>query len=335
MKEARFYTVEKDKMVRCTLCPRYCLLRPGQNGFCYVRKNIDGKLYLLAYGKPYAVNVDPIEKKPLFHFLPGSRILSIGTAGCNMACKFCQNWDLSKAKLDQERAVDLPPERLVQLALHYHTESIAYTYNEPTIFAEYAMDTAELAQRHNIRNVMVTNGYITPETIPEVYRHIDGANVDLKAFTDQFYQKLTLSRLEPVLETLKILKKLGVWVEVTNLMIPTYNDDPQEVKQMSEWILENLGEFTPVHFTAFHPDYKLTHVPPTTPSTLFKARKIAMEVGLKYVYVGNILDEESSSTYCHQCGALLVRRNWYRISIENLHQGRCTVCGAEIPGVFA
>ena len=334
MKEALFYETIKDHMLRCTLCPRYCRLKPGQHGFCYVRKNIDGKLYTLAYGKPYAVNVDPIEKKPLFHFLPGSKILSIGTAGCNMACKFCQNWDISKAKYDQTRAIDLPPERLVQLSFHYNARGIAYTYNEPTIFAEYAMDTAELARANNLKNIMVTNGYISPGAIPQVYKNIDGANVDLKAFSEDFYYKMTLSHLQPVLETLQLLKRRNVWIEITNLIIPTLNDNIDEIRRMSEWILNNLGAETPLHFTAFHPDYKLTSIPPTMPSILLKAREEAQEVGLRYVYVGNVLNEEASSTYCHRCGALLIRRNWYTTSIVNLKNGKCTKCGEKLAGIF-
>ncbi len=334
MKEALFYRPLDDKRVECYLCPRYCKLSPGQHGFCYIRQNIDGKLYSLAYGKPFAVNVDPIEKKPLFHFLPGSRIFSLGTAGCNMACKFCQNWDLSKAKFDQGRSIDLPPEQVVRAAIQYHSASIAFTYNEPTIFAEYAMDTAHLAHQHYLKTVMVTNGYITGEVIEEVYADIDGANVDLKAFDEEFYYKLTLSHLEPVLEALKKLHQMGVWIEITNLMIPTKNDDLSQVTRMCEWILRELSADVPVHFTAFHPDYKLTNLPPTPPSTLLKARQRALEVGLKFVYVGNILNEEASSTYCPNCGTLLIRRSWHATRIVNLENGACGNCGEKIPGVF-
>lgn len=335
MKEARFYEKLENGRVKCTLCPRYCRLKPGQHGFCYVRMNKNGTLYTLAYGKPYAVNVDPIEKKPLFHVLPGTKIFSIGTAGCNMACKFCQNWDISKAKFDQKRAVELPPARIVQLALHYNSRGIAYTYNEPTIFAEYVMDTAEIARKNELINVMVTNGYIAPEAIESVYRNIDAANVDLKAFTDEFYRKLTLSRLQPVLNTLKRLKELGVWIEITNLIIPSHNDDPADITRMCEWILQELGADVPVHFTAFHPDYRLTHLPPTTPTTLLKCRKIAMDVGLKFVYVGNIINEEASSTYCPKCGTLLIRRSWYSVSPVNLQGNRCGNCGEALPGIFS
>lgn len=335
MKEALFFNTLENNRVECTLCPRYCKLRPGQHGFCFVRKNVDGKLFSLAYGKPYAVNVDPIEKKPLFHFLPGSRILSIGTAGCNIACKFCQNWDISKARFDQDRSIDLPPSRLVQLAMHYEAESIAYTYNEPTIFAEYAMDTASLGKENRLRNVMVTNGYITPKALETVYENIDAANVDLKSFDENFYQKLTLSHLEPVLNTLRLLKQRGVWIEITNLVIPGHNDDMKEISRMCEWILAELGPYVPLHFTAFHPDHKLMDTPPTTPTALLQARKKAMQIGLKYVYVGNVVNEEASSTYCHQCGSVLIRRNWHTISVVNLQEGKCKRCGQTIPGLFS
>ncbi len=335
MQEANFYQKLENNAVLCNLCPRYCRIKPDQYGYCFVRQNIDGKLYAIAYGRPYAVNVDPIEKKPLFHFLPGSRILSIGTAGCNMGCKYCQNCDISKAKFDQKKTIDLPPNRVVQLALHYDATGIAYTYNEPTIFAEYAMDTATLGQEQQLKNVMVTNGYITGEAINDVYQNMDAANVDLKGFTKDFYQRLTSSKLEPVLNTLISLYKKGIWIELTNLIIPSYNDEHEQVKRMSEWIINKLSPYVPVHFTAFHPDYKLKHLPPTTPTTLLEMRKLALEVGLKYVYVGNIANEDASSTYCHNCGSLLIRRSWHKTYLKDLENGNCKNCGQSIPGVFS
>ncbi len=334
MHDAQFYQVIDDGRLQCQLCPRYCKLKPGQHGFCYIRKNVDGKLKSLVYGKPYAVNVDPIEKKPLFHFLPGTKILSIGTAGCNMACKHCQNWDISEAKYNEERAIDLPPARLIQLAVHYNSKSIAYTYNEPTIFAEYVMDTAQMGQELNLKNVMVTNGYITPEVIDEVYKNIDGANVDLKAFSEDFYQKQTLSHLKPVIECLRRLKQLNIWIEITNLIIPSLNDDANQVKKMCEWIIEELGPLTPLHLTAFHPDYKMKHLPPTTPSTLLKLRKLAIDIGLQYVYVGNISHVEASSTHCHNCHTILIRRSWYTNEFTNFKNGICLNCHSKIPGIF-
>mgnify|MGYP005836424177 CR=1 FL=1 len=334
METAQFYRRLDEKRILCYLCPRYCKLKPGQIGFCQVRQNIGGELKSLVYGKPYAVNVDPIEKKPLFHFLPGSKILSIGTAGCNMACKYCQNWNLSDTKFEEERSIYLPPERVIQLAVHYKTRSIAYTYNEPTIFAEYVMDTARLSQSMKLKNVMVTNGYITLEAIDQVYQHIDAANVDLKAFSEQFYSKLTLSHLQPVLDCLKRLKQLNKWIEITNLIIPTYNDQEKEVTALCEWILQELGPFVPLHFSAFHPEFKLTHVPPTTPSTLIKFRRLAMKLGIKYVYVGNISDSEGNNTYCHNCSTLLIRRSWYHTECIGLELTKCKKCGAVIPGIL-
>ncbi len=334
MNEAQFFQPTSDGRLRCTLCPRYCRLKDGQIGFCQVRKNVQGKLITLVYGKPYAVNVDPVEKKPLYHFLPGTKILSIGTAGCNMACKYCQNWDLSDSKFDESRAIDLPPERVTQMALHYNSRSIAYTYNEPTIFAEYAMDIARLSQKHQIKNVMVTNGYITPEALDSVYEHMDAANVDLKAFTEKFYTKQTLSHLQPVLDCLIRLKQIHKWIEITTLIIPGFNDQPAEMSRMCEWIVAQLGPYVPLHLSAFHPDFKFTRVSPTTPSTLVNLRKIALDCGLKYVYMGNVSDGEGSNTYCHHCSALLIKRSWYHNQIVKLQGDKCSQCGSVIPGIF-
>ncbi|HIE53156.1 MAG TPA: AmmeMemoRadiSam system radical SAM enzyme [Armatimonadetes bacterium] len=319
----------EDGRIHCYLCPRHCHLREGQTGFCYVRRNEGGKLYALAYAQPYAVHVDPIEKKPLFHFLPGTTIFSLGTAGCNMGCKFCQNWDLSKAQYDQGRAFNLPPGQAVELAQQHGCASLAYTYNEPTVFAEYVMDLAREGRKRGLKSAMVTNGYITQEALPQVYENIDAANVDLKAFSEDFYRKLTLSHLKPVLETLKELQRRKVWLEITNLVIPTLNDDPAEIRQMCEWILENLGDRVPLHFTAFHPDFKLLDKPRTSPQTLRQARRTALEVGLKYVYLGNILDVESATTYCPECGAALIQRGWHDVLAVNVRDGKCTQCGAD------
>ncbi|MFZ0390836.1 MAG: AmmeMemoRadiSam system radical SAM enzyme [Calditrichia bacterium] len=335
MKEAFFYEQQDSERLKCFLCPRYCLIKPGQRGFCYVRKNIGGRLIALSYNRPYAINVDPVEKKPLYHFLPGTQILSIGTAGCNLACKFCQNWELCKAEEHSRKSMEIPPERVVQMGFHYDTASIAFTYNEPTVFAEYAMDISGLARKHHIRSVMVSNGYITPEAIDSVYADIDAANIDLKAFTDRFYQKYTLSYLEPVLFTLKRLQELGVWIEITNLVIPGLNDDEKELTRLCEWVISELGPDVPLHFTAFHPDYKLKDRHSTTPSSLIRIRKQAQEIGLNYVYLGNISDGEGSDTYCPQCSNVLVQRSWYSVKIKNFKNGHCTNCGREIPGIFS
>lgn len=331
MQKARFYEPLENGKLHCYLCPRHCHIGPGQTGFCFIRKNIDGKLYNLAYGKPCAVHIDPIEKKPLFHFLPGSQILSIGTAGCNLGCKFCQNWSISKARFDQQQAVDLTPEAAVNAALATGCESIAYTYNDPTIWAEYAMDIARLARENGLKNVMVTAGYITPEALPLVYQHIDAANVDLKAFTENFYRKYTLSHLEPVLNTLQALQRMGVWLEITNLVIPTLNDAEEEIREMCRWILDHLGNGVPLHFTAFHPDFKLTHLPRTPRETLERARQIALDCGLQYVYTGNVFSE-GNHTYCPNCHRLVIRRSWHDVLACDLNDQHCCIyCGYRIP----
>jgi pyruvate formate lyase activating enzyme len=330
LKEADFWKPLENNKVYCYLCPRYCKIGDGQTGFCFIRANIGGQLYSLGYGRPAAIHIDPIEKKPLFHFLPGTKIFSMGTAGCNMGCKFCQNWDISKAKADQVNSRELSPEAVVFNALRYRCPSIAYTYNEPTIWAEYVRDISKLARQYGLKNVMVTNGYVTEEALKSVYEYIDAANVDLKAFTENFYFKITLSHLEPVLKTLKILKhETSVWIEITNLIIPTLNDAKEESRELSKWILDNLGDEVPLHFTAFHPDYKLLDLPPTPKETLEQAREIAMEVGLKYVYVGNVFSD-GANTYCPNCKKLLIQRSWHTILKYNLQGNRCS-CGQVIP----
>lgn len=332
MVEARFYTRSGAGKVRCYLCPRYCEIGDGQTGFCFVRKNEGGTLYSLAYGNPYAVHIDPIEKKPLAHFLPGTRILSIGTAGCNLGCKFCQNWDISKARYDHERASIFAPEAAVQTALKRHCPSIAFTYNDPVIWAEYAMDIAQLAHTRGLKTVMVTAGYITQEALPVVYDHIDAANVDLKGFTEDFYRKTCLAHLKPVLQTLKALKQRGsTWVEITNLIIPTLNDARAEIRDMCKWILDNLGPEVPLHFTAFHPDFKLMHLPQTSGEILEEARHLAMDLGIHYCYVGNVHTKEGNNTYCPRCHTLLMRRTWHAVHEINLENGCCPTCGHRIP----
>ncbi len=335
MVEAKWWKVVDNGKILCTLCPRYCTIGEGQYGFCFVRQNHGGKLYSVAYGRPTGFGIDPIEKKPLNHFLPGTTILSFGTAGCNLGCKFCQNWNISKAHLDDTNALNVNPEGVVKLALRYKTPSIAFTYNEPTIFGEYVIDISKLAHQHGMKTVMVTDGYITDEARKDIYQHIDGANVDLKAFTEKFYQKLTLSHLEPVLDTLVWLRKeTNVWFEITTLLIPGENDSDEEISLMCDWILENLGDDVPVHFTAFHPDFKLRDKPPTPPSTLKRARNIALNKGLKFVYVGNVFDREGQTTYCPQCKMKLIERDWHSVIVNRLKNGMCPNCNKIIPGVF-
>ena len=332
MVEAQFYTRTAGNKVLCHLCPRYCEIGDGQTGFCYVRKNEGGTLYSLAYGNPYAVHIDPIEKKPLAHYLPGTRILSIGTAGCNLGCKFCQNWDISKAEYDHERAYSFTPEMAVRTALERGCPSIAFTYNDPVIWAEYAIDIAKLAHANHLKTVMVTAGYITPEALPAVFEHMDAANIDLKGFTENFYRKTCLAHLAPVLNTLKALKQRGTtWFELTNLVIPTLNDSMVEIQDMCRWILDELGPDVPLHFTAFHPDFKLVQLPSTSSDVLERARRLAMDMGIHYCYVGNVHTKEGNNTYCPECRALLVRRTWHAVHEINLEDGCCPTCSHRIP----
>jgi pyruvate formate lyase activating enzyme len=330
--EARWWEPMSDGRVHCYLCPRHCHIGPGQSGFCFIRANQGGRLYSLGYASPAALQVDPIEKKPLNHFLPGTKVFSLGTAGCNMGCFFCQNWDISKSKSDQVHSTHLPPEDVPALARQYGCPSIAFTYNEPTIWGEYVVDICRAAKEQGISTVMVSNGYITREAFHDIYDHVDAANIDLKAFTENFYGKITLTHLKPVLDMLEWLKReTDVWFEITNLMIPTLNDDPQETRRLADWILEHLGPDVPLHFTAFHPDFKLQDKPPTPPETLHRARAIALEAGLHYVYEGNIVTD-GGNTACPGCGTLLVRRSWHNVLENRLQDGACPNCGLAIPG---
>ena len=334
MKEALWWHTEAGGKILCTLCPRFCRVGAGQAGFCYIRKNIDGKLYSLGYGTSTGFAIDPIEKKPLNHFFPGSRILSFGTAGCNLGCRFCQNWSISKAELDDAGSLRISPQDVVELASRKQVPSIAFTYNDPVIWGEFVIDISRQARERGVNTVMVTAGYITPEARPDVFRYIDAANVDLKAFTERFYRKLTFSHLDPVLDTLRWLKReTDIWFEITNLMIPGENDDPDETRRLCDWVAENLGDSVPLHFTAFHPDFKLTDKPRTPAAILKRARAIAQSSGLKFCYVGNIHDGEGQTTYCPGCHRTLIRRSWHEIAENNLRDARCS-CGEVIPGRF-
>jgi len=331
MKEAMFWKKEKDS-VRCLLCPRNCLIKGGSVGFCGVRQNQDGRLYSLVYAKPASIAVDPIEKKPFYHFLPGSSALSIGTVGCNLACQFCQNWTLSCARPeDTDVSETVQPEEIVAMAKKQGCPVIAYTYNEPTIFYEYMLDTAKLARKAGLKNVIVSNGYIEQEPLKELCKHIDAANIDLKAFSNEFYSKYTGAKLQPVLDTLKTLKEEGVWLEITNLVIPTLNDNMEGIEQMCKWIKENLGQAV-LHFSRFFPHHKLNNLPPTPPQTLDRARKIALKY-LDHVYVGNI-QTEANNTYCPKCKKLLIERQWFTPSLNEIKDSRCPDCKTEIPGVW-
>ncbi len=333
---ARWWETKDDGRILCTLCPRYCQIGEDQYGFCFIRQNHGGKLYNLGYGRSTGFAVDPIEKKPLNHFLPGGTALSFGTAGCNLGCRFCQNWSISKAKLDDRRSRLIAPDEVVELARREGCDSIAFTYNDPTIFGEFVIDIARVARATGIKSIMVTAGYIDERAREEIYAEIDAANVDLKAFTEQFYRKLTFSHIKPVLETIRwLVHETDVWVELTNLLIPEHNDSPSEIAQMCDWILAELGDGVPIHFTAFHPDYKLTDKPRTPPQTLIRARQQALEKGLRYVYVGNIFDDEGQATYCGACNARVIDRSWHAVTLFRLDaEGCCPDCGHQIPGRF-
>ncbi|MGR5176504.1 AmmeMemoRadiSam system radical SAM enzyme [Vibrio parahaemolyticus] len=333
----RYWQAQEDGRVMCTLCPRFCTLRVGKRGACFVRQALDGEIVLTTYGRSSGFCIDPIEKKPLNHFYPGSSVLSFGTAGCNLGCKFCQNWNISKSREIDTLSTQATPEQIAQAALRYSCESIAFTYNDPVIFHEYAVDTAIACREVGVNAVAVTAGYICEQPREEFFSVMDAANVDLKAFTERFYRKLCSGQLAPVLETLKYLKhETDVWFEVTTLLIPDENDSPQEIDAMTSWIMEHLGPDVPLHFTAFHPDFKLLDKPRTPADTLVTAREIALENGLHYVYVGNVHDQACSSTYCPGCGEMVLARDWHQLGECSLtEKGVCKSCGYRIPGRFA
>ncbi len=332
----RYWHALDGGRVQCDLCPRFCKLHEGQRGLCFVRANAEGAVVLTTYGRSSGYCVDPIEKKPLNHFLPGTPVLSFGTAGCNLACKFCQNWDISKSREIDTLADQASPDKIARVAEQLGCRSVAYTYNDPVIFLEYAIDVAKACRARGIKSVAVTAGYITGAPRQEFFRYMDAANVDLKAFTEDFYWKLTGAHLQPVLDTLVYLKEdTDVWFEITTLLIPGRNDSDEEIDALTRWILQNLGPDIPLHFSAFHPDWKMRDVPPTPPTTLTHARDIARRNGLHHVYTGNVNDPRGGSTYCHSCGELLIGRDWYVLSDWNLTEaGCCKACGTPLPGVF-
>ena len=333
---ARWWHVLDDGRIQCDLCPRDCRLHEGQRGACFVRMREDDAMVLTTYGRSSGFCIDPIEKKPLNQFYPGSSVLSFGTAGCNLACKFCQNWDISKSR-DMDRLMDqASPEAIARAAAEAGCRSVAFTYNDPVIFAEYAMDVADACHARGIQTVAVTAGYIHDQARREFFAKMDAANVDLKAFTDDFYFKLTGSHLQPVLDTLVYLKhETSVWFEITTLLIPGHNDSDAEITAMSQWIMKQLGPDVPLHFSAFHPDHKMPDVPATPPSTLVRARDIAMKEGLQYVYTGNVRHEAGDTTYCPDCRAPLIVRDWYQIRRYRLTpEGHCPDCGAAVAGRF-
>ena len=331
------YWHERDNgQLQCDVCPRHCRLREGQRGLCYVRQRLDDEIKLVSYGRSSGFCVDPIEKKPLNHFYPGSSVLSFGTAGCNLACKFCQNWDMSKSREMDTLADAASPQRLADAAVELACRSVAFTYNDPIIFLEYAVDVAAACAEADVATVAVTAGYVDPEPRAEFFHAMDAANVDLKAFTERFYRKICGGQLAPVLETLQFIKhETDVWLETTTLLIPGENDSDKELNEMCAWVVEHLGPDVPMHFTAFHPDWKMRDIPSTPAETLTRARRIALDNGVRYPYTGNVHDPEGSSTYCHRCNELLIERDWYRLGRWGLnHRGRCKSCDAGLPGHF-
>jgi pyruvate formate lyase activating enzyme len=325
-----------DERIQCDLCPRLCRLREGQRGLCYVRLNRQGRMSLDTYGRSSGFCIDPIEKKPLHHFLPGSAVLSFGTAGCNLACKFCQNWDISKSRQTDRLMDQASPQAIAEAAHRHGCQSVACTYNDPVIFHEYAVDTARACAERGIAAVAVTAGYVCAEPRAEFYRHMQAANVDLKSFDEGFYRRLTGGHLQPVLETLQhIHRETDCWLEITTLLIPGQNDSEREIRDLCAWVLRELGADVPLHFSAFHPDYRMRDLPPTPPPTLKRARRMALQAGLHHVYTGNISDPEGATTYCPGCGAPLIGRDGYRLTGWALdHNGHCRACGRALSGVF-
>jgi pyruvate formate lyase activating enzyme len=331
-----WHTLDNGR-VQCDLCPRFCKLLEGQRGLCFVRARENDQIVLTTWGRSSGFCVDPIEKKPLNHFLPGTPVLSFGTAGCNLACKFCQNWDISKSREIDTLNDQATPEAIAQAARRLGCASVAFTYNDPVIFLEYAVDVAVACHTEGLKTVAVTAGEICPEPRAEFFRHMDAANVDLKGFTEDFYRRICGGELGPVLDTLRYLKhETDVWFEITTLLIPGENDSDAELDRMTLWVAAELGPDVPIHFTAFHPDYKLLDLPPTPPATLQRARRIALGNGLRYAYTGNVHDEEGGSTYCHGCGERLIGRDWFVLSEWNLTpDGACAHCGTPCAGRFA
>ena len=332
--EARFYEPLGDGTVQCMLCPWQCVVDKGRRGKCGVRENREGRYYSLVYGRPCTMHNDPIEKKPFFHVYPGSKAFSIATVGCNIECKFCQNWEISQASPDDGSMPFRKPDDIVELALQNRSKTVAYTYTEPTVFCEYIIDCAKAAKDAGLGNVVVSNGFISEKPLKELIPLITGYKVDLKAFTQKFYGELCSGRLSPVLDTLKRLADSGIWFEIVVLVIPTMNDSVDEIKRMAAWIVENLGPDVPLHFTRFHPAYKIRNLPRTPPATLKRARATAKAEGCRYVYTGNMPGGEGENTYCPDCNTCVINRYGHMVGARRLETGKCHACGAEIPGVW-
>ena len=333
--EARWYDRLPDKAVRCRLCPRECTVADVERGYCGVRENQGGEYKTLVYGNLCTTNIDPIEKKPLFHYLPGTTALSVATAGCNMECKFCQNWRVSQYRPEQVESSVIPPENLVRIAKTRRTPTIAYTYTEPVVFAEYVHDTAALGRKDGVGSVIISNGYIREPALRDLAKVLTAIKIDLKAFSEKFYKEQCAAQLAPVLATLEVLKDIGIHTEIVTLLVPTLNDSVAEITGLAKWIVTHMGPDVPVHFSRFHPIYRVKNLPPTPVETLTRARKISMDAGLRYVYIGNVPFSEGESTYCPSCGKVVIRRVGYNVDASLLKSGACASCGHKIAGVWS
>jgi pyruvate formate lyase activating enzyme len=334
-KEALFYEKLPDGKTLCGICPRRCVVEDGKRGYCGVRENVQGTYYSVVYGRVCAYHVDPMEKKPLFHFLPGTTAFSLATAGCNLDCKFCQNWEISQELPENVAASYMPPASVVTGALRSKCPSIAYTYTEPTVYYEFMLDTAQRGHKAGLRSVMISGGYINPDPLALLAKNLDAIKIDLKGFTQDYYENICNGNLQSVLDTIVAVKKSGTWLEIVCLLVPTLNDDPKDIDAMSKWLVENIGADVPVHFTRFYPTYKLTNIPPTPVDTVERARQVALARGLKYVYVGNVpAGHEGESTYCPSCGNVVVKRAGYTILSNTITEGKCPKCGTAVPGIW-
>jgi pyruvate formate lyase activating enzyme len=334
LREADFYHKLDNKLVACDLCPRRCVIAPGQRGFCRARENRDGRLYSVVYGHPCSLGKEPIEKAPFFHFLPGSLRITLATAGCNQTCKYCQNWEISQARMEDLQNYDFSPADIIALAVKEKAPIICFTYSEPTVFYEYMIDIARLARAKGIRTAVVTGGYINPEPLKQLCAAVDAIKIDLKGFTPEFYQNVCGSTLQPVLDACKTVAQSHTHLELVNLVVPALNDDTATIRKMCRWIRKNVGDTVPVHFTQFHPDYRLQNSPPTPVATLERAITIAKSEGLKFTYIGNVPGNRAENTYCPVCGKMLIRRSGYTIVQNSLKDGKCPFCGTHIAGVW-
>jgi pyruvate formate lyase activating enzyme len=333
--EAMFYKKLDGTAIECQLCPRKCLVTDLERGYCGVRENQGGEYYTLVHSRACAMNIDPIEKKPLFHFHPGTAAFSIATAGCNVNCKFCQNWDISQVRPEQVTNVELPPDEIVRICRQRSVPTVAYTYSEPVIFYEYMYDTCIEGRKHGIKNVMITGGYIEREPLKKIIPVMDAIKVDLKSYSEQYYKDVVNGELQPVLDALKIMHGEGIWLEIVYLVVPTMNDSTKELTDLCNWIRTNLSEDVPVHFTRFHPTYLMTNLPSTPVKTLEKAYDIAKQSGLKYPYIGNVPGHSAEHTYCPYCGEVIIKRSGFRINKNNLKDGKCSKCDTSIPGIWS